>query len=184
MKRAIGFVAVLFVLVPGFATANETEHEEEEEKKNEFAIFAGALTNIDSEKTGPSVGVEYLRFLSPRIAIGAMAEYGDAGEREGLFAVPITFTAKEKFKLIFAPGYVIEEEEHEAEGEHGGDEHGESTTETVRTRSFVARFGFGYEIEISSRVKLFPTVYFDVLKGSKEGVVFHLVYGVTVGFPF
>ena len=55
---------------------------------------------------------------------------------------------------------------------------------TVTTRSFVARFGFGYEFEISRRVVLIPTVYFDILEGTQEGVALHLVYGVNVGFPF
>ena len=51
-----------------------------------------------------------------------------------------------------------------------------------REHRFVARFGLSYEIEISTRVRLFPILYFDILKGSEEGVAIHLVYGVTVGW--
>lgn len=193
MKRVIGLVAVVFLLMSGFAPADEAEHEEEE-KKNELAVFAGALTNIDSNRTGPSGGVEYKRILSPKISIGGMVEYGDAGEREGLFAVPITYSPTEKIKVVFAPGYVLEESEQEINETRGGEEHGgmeghdEPSLQAKTTRSFVARFGFGYEFEISKRVRLLPTLYFDILKGSHqsvgEGVVLHLVYGLTIGFPF
>ncbi len=57
---------VRLLLSAGLASAQEAhEHEGETEHKNEIGIFAGALVNVAAEETGPSIGADYTREVTP-----------------------------------------------------------------------------------------------------------------------
>ena len=62
-------------------------------------------------------------------------------------------------------------------------EAGDSAEGHSREVRFVARLGVGYIFELST-VVLTPIVYFDLLEGVEDAVDAHLVYRLTVGFPF
>jgi len=71
------------------------------------------------------------------------------------------------------------------EEEHGGDSHVAETSPEGSSREtrFVTRIGVGYSFELSN-VVLTPIVYFDLLEGLEDAVDAHLVYGVSIAFPF
>jgi len=85
------------------------------------------------------------------------------------------------FKVLFAPGVIVEKNEDEPGNELP--EAGDSAEGHSRQVRFVARLGVGYIFELST-VVLTPIVYFDLLEGVEDAVDAHFVYGLTVGFPF
>ena len=112
-------------LAPLAVGAQETEvHDHEPEKKNEVGLFAGGLTNLEAKETGPSIGAEYIRELTHIIGIGVMGEFAKAGEREALVAGTLVVKAGDNFKVVLAPGVIIEKKEEE----HGGDSHDAETS--------------------------------------------------------
>jgi hypothetical protein len=138
---------------------------EEEETKNEIGIFVGALSNLDTDETGPGVGFDYTRELSETFGFGGLAEWANAGDREAMFAASFEWKPGARVKLVFAPGVVVGKE---ADGS--------------RSSSFAFRTGVGRELEVH-HVPLTPTIYFDFVN-AEEGVDIHLVYGLTIGIPF
>ena len=172
--RIIALV-VLLTAVPARAQHESEPAEHELESKNELGIFLGAISNLDAGETGPSVGVEYTRELNETFGIGLLAEFARAGEREALVAASFVVRPTAEIKLIVAPGLVVEK----PLDEHASDE----PSEAGRAPGFLARLGIGYEVELS-RFSLAPTLYFDLLEGTEGGTTAHLVYGVSIGFPF
>jgi len=144
---------------------------DEPEKKNDIGVFIGALSNLDTKETGISLGVDYTRKLTDRFAITAIAEYANAGEREALFGAGIEVEPGGSFKLIFAPGVVLDRSEEEGSAD-------ESSLETL----FAFRSGVGYVFELP-KVEITPMLYFDLVDEA-DGVVAHLVYGLSFVFPF
>ncbi len=165
-------VAFCFVAAP--AAAQEAA-EPEREKLNGIGIFTGFLTNFEADTTGPSAGMDYTRDLSPRIGIGAIAEFATAGEREALFAASLVVRLGEAFKLVAAPGLVLEKEQ---ELESSSEQH------SSRQSRFVVRIGAGYGFEVSDDVELIPILYLDLIDGKEDSVDVHLVYGVTIDLKF
>ena len=172
-------VGLLVLLAAGPAPGQHAEQQESEhelETRNEVALFLGALSNLHANETGPSVGADYVREVSETLGFGLMAKFARAGEREALVAASVVVRAVSNVKVVIAPGFIVEEPEEEPDdAEHG--------IETSREISFVARLGVAYGFE-SSRVTLAPTVYFDIVGSPDGGVTAHLVYGVSIGFPF
>ncbi len=139
-------------------------------------MFLGALSNLHANETGPSLGAEYIREVSETLGFGVMAELARAGEREALVAASVVIRPVSNVSVVIAPGFVVEKPEEEPDD----DEH---SIETSREIAFVARLGVAYAFEWH-RVTLAPTVYFDILGSPDGGVTAHLVYGVSIGFPF
>ena len=100
---------LLFFTFPGVATSQE-ESEHEAEQLSEIGIFTGFLRNVEAHATGPSAGMDYTRELSPRIGIGAIAEFATAGKREALFAASLVVRPGEAWKVVAAPGVILEQE--------------------------------------------------------------------------
>ena len=167
-------VAFCFLASAAPAAAQEAA-EPEREKLNGIGIFTGFLTNFEADTTGPSAGMDYTRDLSPRIGIGAIAEFATAGEREALFAASLVVRLGEAFKLVAAPGLILEKEQ---ELESSSEEH------SSRESRFVVRIGAGYGFEVSDNVELVPILYLDLIEGKENSVEVHLVYGVTVDLKF
>jgi hypothetical protein len=194
MKHDTPLALVVFVIVAAACwavsastaraqEAHETSGHEEHEahKNNEFSAFVGGLSNLTKDQNGPSLGVDYTRRITPKIRIGAMYEFASTSvERENLFAGIVVIEPGYNLKLIFAPGAVRISEDEEEE-HHGEDDHHESSPCCHSTTSivFVGRLGIGYNFELS-KVILSPTLFVDLLGNGEV----HLVYGVSLGFPF
>jgi len=129
--------------------------------------------NFEADITGPSAGMDYTRDLSPRIGIGAIAEFATAGEREALVAASLVVRLGEALKLVAAPGLILEQELESS-----------SEEESSRQTRFVVRIGAGYGFEVSDNVELVPILYLDLIDGKEDSVEVHLVYGVTVDLKF
>ncbi len=166
----------LLVLLAAGPASGQHGSEHELETRNEVAVFLGALSNLHANETGPSLGADYTREVSETLGFGLMAELARAGEREALVAASVVLRPASGVAVVIAPGFIVEKPEEEPDdAEHG--------IETSRRISFVARLGVAYGFEWS-RVTLAPTVYFDILGSPDGGVTAHLVYGVSIGFPF
>ena len=175
-------LSMLLSLSTGIARGQEApEHEAESETKNELSVFTGVLTNLAEKETGPSIGADFTRELTEVISLAILGEFAQAGEREALFAGGLVVKPGRNFKLVFAPGIILENEESDSsDEEHDGAESAEGHSGGGR---FVARLGVGYSFE-SSMVLLTPIIYFDLLEGVEDAIDAHLVFGLTVGFPF
>jgi hypothetical protein len=168
------------------ARAQETHeaqgHEEHEaHKSNDIGVFAGGLTNLDKDESGPSLGVDYTRRLTPKIGIGVIYEYASTRlERENLIAGALVIEPGHNLKLTFAPG-VVGVTEKEEEEHHGEDDHHEppACCESTTSVIFVGRLGITYLFEFS-RVSIGPAFFVDLIGNGEV----HLVYGVSIGFPF
>jgi len=110
-----------------------------------------------------------------------LGEFATAGEREALVAGTLVVKAGDNFKFVVAPGVIIEKTEEE----HGGDSHDAETSleGSSRETRFVTRVGVGYSFELRN-VVLTPIAYFDLLEGSEDAVDAHLIFGVSIAFPF
>ena len=151
MRISTWFIGALISFTTGVVGAQEHEvHAHEPEKKNEIGIFAGLLSNLEAKQTGPSIGADYTRELTHVIGIGVMGEFAKAGEREALVAGTFVLKAGENFKVVFAPGVILEKHE---EGHSEESSHGETSSEaTSREVRFVARIGAGHSYELSGTV--------------------------------
>ncbi len=86
MKNSVRLTAILFALSVPWAWAQEPAAEEEEaELKNEIGVFVGALSNLETDETGPGVGFDYTREASEKLGIVALAEWANAGDRDAMF---------------------------------------------------------------------------------------------------
>jgi hypothetical protein len=169
-------------LITGITRGQEAvENEAESETKNDLGVFVGALFNPTADETGPSIGVDFTRELTEVIGLTVVGEFAKAGEREALFVGGLQLRPGGNFKVLFAPGVIVEKNEDE----HGNELHesGDSAEGFSREIRFVARLGVGYSFELST-VVLTPVVYFDLLEGVEDAVDAHFVYGLTIGFPF
>ncbi len=170
----MGLLIVAFCFLASAAPAAAQEAAEpEREKLNGIGIFTGFLMNFEADTTGPSAGMDYTRDLSPRIGIGAIAEFATAGEREALVAASLVVRLGEALKLVAAPGLILEQEQESSSEEHSS-----------RQTRFVVRIGAGYGFEVSDNVELVPILYLDLIEGKEDSVEVHLVYGVTVDLKF
>ena len=86
-----------------------------------------------------------------------------------------------EFKLTISPGFILEGEEGENGACHEPPEHGELSS--GREAIWVARQGLGYSIERPSAV-ITAAVYFELLDGREDAVDLHVVFGVSIEFPF
>ena len=163
-------VAILLVLLSTtFAHAQEAGETEDARTKNVIGLFVGALSNLETNETGPAIGVDYTREVHEKLGIVASAEWASAGEREAAFGGGLEVKPGGGFKLVLADGIILERTD---------EEDGSSSREA----EFVFRTGFGYELEVSG-VPLVPTINFDIVN-TEDGVDLHLVYGLSVEIPF
>lgn len=169
MKTTAWLTVVTLALSVSVAGAQESAESEEGEPKNVVGLFAGALSNLETDETGPAIGADYTREVHEKLGIVAMVEWASAGSREAAFGAGVAVEPGGGVKLVLAPG-VIFEKTLEEEGS------------TERETLFVFRTGFGYKFEVSG-VPLVPTINFDIVE-SEDGVDLHLVYGVSVEIPF
>ena len=177
MRRTARLTVFMLALGLSWAQAQESGEGKEADKNNAISVFVGALSNLDTNETGAAVGVDYTREVSEKFGIVGLAEWANAGEREGAFGGGIEWKPGGGFKLLFAPGVIVEKSDDDETSDEDGDSGG-SSRETL----FFFRTGIGYELEVSN-VPLTPTFYFDIVD-SEDGVDVHLVYGIAISILF
>lgn len=182
MKRTCWLTAVVLSLGVSLAQAQEPAGAEEDaEPKNAIGVYVGALSNLETNETGPGVGFDYAREVGEKFGVVGIAEWANAGEREAMFAGGLEWKPGGNIKLVFAPGVVLTKVEEEDSDEDSSDDDGDSESFS-REALFAFRTGIGYMFEVS-HVPLTPMIYFDIVQ-SDDGVDAHLVYGLTIDIPF
>ncbi len=65
-------IGLLVLLAAGPASGQHAEHgsEHELEKRNEIAVFLGAISNLHTNETGPSLGADHTREVSETLGFG------------------------------------------------------------------------------------------------------------------
>ncbi len=169
--------AFMLALGLSWAQAQESGLGEVAEKRNAISVFVGALSNLDTNETGAAVGVDYTREVSEKLGIVGLAEWANAGGREAAFGGGIEWKLGGGFKLLFAPGLIVEKTDDDETSDEDGDSGG-SSRETL----FFFRTGISYEFEVSN-IPLTPKFYFDTVD-SEVGVDVHLVYGMAISISF
>jgi hypothetical protein len=158
---------VLFLLPPGgraedgHAKGEELRHQRTLYNPNAISAFVGATSG--KEGTDLTLGVEYLRHLDGRVAIGLTGEVvlGDDHERAWLLVLTADYVIAHEWILFFGPGVeFLEQEDHGTE------------------REMFARFGIDREFVLpGERIAIAPTLALDVFPHEVKWV-----WGVLVGF--
>lgn len=162
--RYVMVLAIILCVSPAEAQAPNVA-EEEPETKNDVGVFVGGLSNLETDETGPGVGLDYTRELSERFGVGALAEWARAAEREAMFGAALEWKPGAVVKLVLAPAIIVEKEEDDS-----------------RSAVFAVRTGIGRTFMVN-HVPLTPTLYVDWVD-SEDGLQVHLVYGLTIDIPF
>ena len=138
------------------------EHEEHSHP-NEVVLLLGVTHEAEGGENFFTIGGEYGRLLTPRIAVTAAFEHISDIDA-WVFAFPVGFALYEGWFVTFGPGFeavsrrreaVEELEEALEEGHHvEGDEVHAALTTTGSDNNFLLRFGSGYKFELGSRYAL------------------------------
>jgi len=171
LKNYILIITVILFFSINLFAQNENSNNSESENHfhyNQFALFTGASTLFEKDKTHFTLGLDYLRYFSPESNFGAgiFAEAIFAHHTEWLFGVLLYYGLTEHLWVRSGPGIEILQEENEHTGES------ESKTE------FLIRIGAGYSIHFG-KFFIDPSVDLDFLRSSTT-----LVWGVNTGISF
>ena len=128
--------------------------EEEEESRNEIALFLGLTTNKDA--TAATFGVDYQYRLSGPVGLGLVLDHA-AGDIKSTLLAPGLFLHFLSWELTLAPGVEF------------------SYSET----SFVFRAGIEYEIKLPY-FSISPAINLDTERDDEIS----LVYGLSFGMEF
>ena len=170
-KLALAACAVALSLPCASLTAQEHdasgEVEPHEYHRNHGAAFLGATTHLDPEDTGFTIGVEYARMLSRRLAVALTVEMASSQlERDIIVVLPLILYPWRGLALAAGPGA----EFATLEAEHGDE------IEEVTELELLLRFGVGYWFELNETVAASPAIFADVAQGR-----WSLVYGIVFG---
>jgi len=173
--RAATFIIVLFWGMSPLLAQEHNEEALEHEPRDFLGAFIGNTIIVESSFQLPTIGVEYVREVTPTIGIGITAELeigshiiqkDELGvvisevEREGAALLLPSIFIKVYKGLIFTTGYGIEFEKNE--------------------NLALAKAGFEYKLRMHNpNWLILPSVSWDHTK-SFNGVV----YGVTFGYGF
>lgn len=171
--RAILTVVALVLLstpTAGFADEkHQTEsHEGELEfHRNHMGAFFGASTHLDTDdkEAVPTLGVDYVRVLSPHFGVGGYVEMlSTSSERNIIILAGVTYYPTPLVALSAGPGIEMVDADVEEEG----------VIKTESEEAFLFRFGAAWGFRIGKQAALAPTVFADVSKDR-----WTVVYGVT-----
>jgi hypothetical protein len=187
--RSLLPVLILMTLLVHLAAAQEAatapgtrpqEAEEAgEEPANEVALVLAGTREREEKNTSVTIGAEYERRLTKRLAIVAELEFVN-GPDSVVFAAPFAFRPTGSFKLFVGPG--LERRPVGGEGEPTGGEEG--LEHKGHENLFLWRMGTGYTWEFSERYVLGPTVYLDFIREAAEEWERAFVFGVSLGVAF
>lgn len=142
--------------------------EESEEYSNAVDVLLGATTETDPTLTAFTIGLGYLRRLSPFWTVGVAGEFATSSVlREWLIFANVYIRPAGGLVLGTGPGIegALEKASEDEEGE--------------QTSDFAWRFFVGWEFEVGSRYTISPEVNLDLIGGEVAWV-----YGVAFGVQF
>jgi hypothetical protein len=123
----LSFVLVFMVSVAAAGQGSEAVAEsapighgaaEHEFHRNHFGGFLGASTHTDTEETGFTLGLDYVRQFTPRwAAIGYTELVSGDLERDIILAVGVVFYPTRRLGLVVAPGVELVTKSVEHHGE-------------------------------------------------------------------
>ena len=190
----LGFLAVVPAVAQEPSEQEEpAEHAEvEHHHRNEVVLLLGMTHEAEGSENFFTIGGEYGRMLTPRIAVTAAVEH--ISEIDAwVFVFPVGFEIYKGWFVTAGPGFEgssrrsrrIEELEEELEEGHHLDEdevHAALTT-TGRDRFFLLRFGTGYKYELGSRYAVMAGFAFDfVFEEHETASAFVIGAKFAVGF--
>lgn len=145
------------------------ETAEHEFHRNHFGGFLGASTHLDSNETGFTIGLDYVRQFTPRwAAIGYTELVSGDSERDIILAVGAIFYPVPRLGLVVAPGVEFATKNVEHHGEL------EQEDETELLLRFSAAYGFPV-----GQASLGPVVFGD-WAGNRWTIGYGL--GMATGF--
>jgi hypothetical protein len=152
--------------------------EEAEEHANELAVVVAGTWERSEDETFLTLGVEYGRRLSARVALGGEIESLVNGHR-WIVVTPVVFRPAAAWNVFAGPGFERADKEND-------EEHGEVATmaeaaEPDRETRFLFRVGTGYAVEFAGRYVMTPSLSFDVVReggGWSQALVFGVSFGV------
>jgi hypothetical protein len=166
-------IVTLAFLFPSAASLADEEkkaeaHEGELEfHRNHMGAFFGASTHLDSDdkEAVPTLGVDYVRVLSPHFGVGGYAEMlSTSSARNIILLAGVTYYPRPLVALSAGPGIEMVDADVEEEG----------VIKTESEEAFLFRFGAAWGFRIGEQAALAPTVFADVTKDR-----WTVVYGVT-----
>jgi len=176
MRKLISRYFLLFLLLPfnhSIQAGEDLLSDSSSVKQNHFhynqlALFTGASTLFEKNKTYFTLGVDYIRYFSPEsnFFAGAYAEAIFAHHTEWLFGALMYYGITDHLWVRTGPGIEILQKEREC------------GCGTKSVTEFLIRVGAGYSIHFGSLI-IDPSIDFDFLRSSTS-----LVYGLNIGFGF
>jgi len=165
---------------PQRTTAAEAPGEEREPANDLGAFFGGTSESDDTHFT---IGLEYERRLSERLALIVVAEHVN-GIDAWVFLAPLAFRPFRQLPLTLYAGPGVETKVPEPEAEDTGstDEAHETSGEGERETLLVLRAGVGWPFELG-RLSVKPQLEVDFAR-EHDAWQTALVFGVAVGFGF
>jgi len=163
---------------PSSTTAAEAPGEEH---ANDLGAFFGGTS--ESDDTHFTIGLEYERRLSERLALIVVAEHVN-GIDAWVFLAPLAFRPFRQLPLTLYAGPGVETKVPEPEAEDAGstDEAQETSGEGERETLLVLRAGVGWPFELG-RLSVHPQLEVDFAR-EHDAWQTALVFGVAVGFGF
>ncbi len=174
MRFGLALIALLSFALPVHAQEpvargqlSQEPSEESEEYPNAVDVLLGATTETDPSLTAFTVGIGYLRRLSPLWSVGVAGEFATSSTlREWLVFANVYIRPVGGLVLGTGPGIesaleVVEDEESEG------------------STDFAWRFLTAWEFEVGSRFTISPEFNLDLIGGKVAWV-----YGVAFGVQF
>jgi hypothetical protein len=148
----------------------EAGEPEEEFHHNHFGGMVGVSGRSDLDEVAPTIGLDYVRVLSPRWGVVVYTEMVSSNlERDIIVAVGATYYPTRLLSIALAVGG----EAAEKEVTHNG------TTETEAELAFLVRIGIAYGIPVTSTAAIAPTLLIDQ---AEDRTTYVLGIGMAVGF--
>jgi hypothetical protein len=167
----IALIMMVFLPFYLFGQIGSTGRENKYEQHfhyNHVAIFGGASSVFETNKTHLTLGADYIRYFSPEsdFAAGAYTEAIFTHHTEWLLGIVIFYGLTEHFWLRAGPGIEILQEDLEC------------GCGTKSKTEFLFRIGAGYSIHLGV-FSVDPSMDIDFLRSTTT-----LVWGVNVGWAF
>ena len=165
LKRwgASGTLLLFLAGAPAVAQDAPQQEHEEHNHPNEVVLLLGVTHEAEGGENFFTIGGEYGRLVTPRIAVTAAVEH--LSEIDAwVVAFPVGFAIHKGWFATVGPGFeavsrrrlLVEELEEEFEEGHEPDAENVrgALATTGSDRSFLLRFGTGYKFELGSRYAL------------------------------
>ncbi len=164
-------ITVLLLPFRFFAQSENNKNNSEPEdhfQYNNLALFVGASSLFERDDTHFTLGLDYLRYFSPKSNFGAgvFTEAIFAHHTEWLFGALLYYGLTEHLRIRTGPGIEILQEDLEC------------GCGTITKTEFLIRIGTVYSIHFG-KFLIDPSIDFDFLRSSTT-----LVWGLNFGMAF